>query len=185
MNFYIADNHFGHRDMIFYDGRPFTDTTVMNEVLVRNWNEKVNENDTIYMLGDCFWMNEENSVRLMQRLNGHKHLIRGNHDRVHGRFRFQYESIRHYAEIEDNGRKVILSHYPMPFYNEQYNGAVMLYGHVHNTIEWEFLEKWKRELWEKNVMCNMINVGCMMEYMQYTPKTLDEILEANLIPGFQ
>lgn len=27
--------------------------------------------------------------------------------------------------------------------------------------------------------CNMFNVGAMLPYMDYTPRTLDEILEAN------
>ena len=134
---------------------------------------------------ETYWKNEENSVKLIQRLKGHKHLIRGNHDRVHGRLRFYYESIEHYAEINDNDRLVILCHYPIPFYKNQHYGAVMLYGHVHNTREQDFIEKWKRELWESEIPCNMINVGCMMEYMKYTPRTLNEILAANPAPEFR
>ena len=185
MIYYIADNHFGHKNVIRFDNRPFADTVLMDEVLVHNWNERVTEDDTVYILGDCFWKNEENSVKLIQRLKGHKHLIRGNHDRVHGRLRFYYESIEHYAEINDNDRLVILCHYPIPFYKNQHYGAVMLYGHVHNTREQDFIEKWKRELWESEIPCNMINVGCMMEYMKYTPRTLDEILAANPAPEFR
>jgi len=185
MIYYIADNHFGHKNVIRFDNRPFADTVLMDEVLVHNWNERVTEDDTVYILGDCFWKNEENSVKLIQRLKGHKHLIRGNHDRVHGRLRFYYESIEHYAEINDNDRLVILCHYPIPFYKNQHYGAVMLYGHVHNTREQDFIEKWKHELWESEIPCNMINVGCMMEYMKYTPRTLDEILAANPAPEFR
>lgn len=185
MIYYIADNHFGHKNVIRFDNRPFADTVLMDEVLVHNWNERVTEDDTVYILGDCFWKNEENSVKLIQRLKGHKHLIRGNHDRVHGRLRFYYESIEHYAEINDNDRLVILCHYPIPFYKNQHYGAVMLYGHVHNTREQDFIEKWKRELWESEIPCNMINVGCMMEYMKYTPRTLNEILAANPAPEFR
>ena len=185
MIYYIADNHFGHKNVIRFDNRPFADTVLMDEVLVHNWNERVTEDDTVYILGDCFWKNEENSVKLIHRLKGHKHLIRGNHDRVHGRLRFYYESIEHYAEINDNDRLVILCHYPIPFYKNQHYGAVMLYGHVHNTREQDFIEKWKRELWESEIPCNMINVGCMMEYMKYTPRTLNEILAANPAPEFR
>lgn len=185
MIYYIADNHFGHKNVIRFDNRPFADTVLMDGVLVHNWNERVTEDDTVYILGDCFWKNEENSVKLIQRLKGHKHLIQGNHDRVHGRLRFYYESIEHYAEINDNDRLVILCHYPIPFYKNQHYGAVMLYGHVHNTREQDFIEKWKRELWESEIPCNMINVGCMMEYMKYTPRTLDEILAANPAPEFR
>lgn len=185
MIYYISDNHFGHKNVIRFDNRPFANTELMDEVLVHNWNERVTEDDTVYILGDCFWKNEENSVKLIQRMNGHKHLIRGNHDRVHGRLRFHYESIEHYAEINDNDKLVILSHYPIPFYKNQHYGAVMLYGHVHNTKEWEFIEKWKHELWDAEIPCNMINVGAMMTYMNYTPRTLEELLEANPAPEFR
>ena len=99
MVYYIADTHFGHKNVIRFDNRPFADTTLMDEVLVHNWNERVTEDDTVYILGDAFWKNEENSVKLIQRLNGHKHLIRGNHDRVHGRLRFHFESIEHLVLI--------------------------------------------------------------------------------------
>lgn len=81
-----------------------------------NWNERVTNEDTVYVLGDAFWKNEENSVKIIQRLNGHKHLIRGNHDRVHGRLRFHWESIEQYAEINDRNTLVIMSHYPIMFY---------------------------------------------------------------------
>ena len=81
------------------------------------------------MLGDAFWKNEENSIRIMERLQGHKHLIQGNHDRVKGKLRPYWESIEQYAEVNDENRLVILSHYPILFYKNQHYGAVMLYGH--------------------------------------------------------
>ena len=34
-----------------------------------------------------------------------------------------------------------------------------------------------KELYE--VPCNMFNAGVMMPYMNYTPRTLDEIIQAN------
>ena len=118
----------------------------------------------------------------MQRLQGHKHLIQGNHDRVKGKLRPYWESIEQYAEVNDENRLVILSHYPIPFYKNQHYGAVMLYGHVHNTREWELVEKWKKAQWELGIPSRLINVGCMMAYMNYTPRTLDELLEANPQP---
>lgn len=182
MIYYIADMHFGHKNVIRFDNRPFADTDLMDEVLINNWNERVTEEDTVYVLGDAFWKNEEDSVSIIKRLHGHKHLIQGNHDRVHGRLRFHWESIRDYAEIDDNGRLVVLSHYPIPFYKNQHYGAVMLYGHVHNTREWKQIEEWRKELRSMDIPCRMFNVGCMMKYMRYTPRTLDEILEANPEP---
>lgn len=182
MIYYIADMHFGHKNVIRFDNRPFADADLMDEVLINNWNERVNEDDTVYVLGDAFWKNEEGSVSIIKRLKGHKHLIQGNHDRVHGRLRFHWESIRDYAEINDNGRLVVASHYPIPFYKNQHYGAIMLYGHVHVTREWQLLEKWREEMNSMDIPCRLFNVGCMMKYMNYTPRTLDEILGSNAEP---
>ena len=181
MNYYIADLHFCHKNVIRFDNRPFPDTDYMNEYLIQSWNGRVTPEDAVYVLGDAFWKNEEESLRIMQRLNGHKHLIKGNHDRVQGRLRFHWESIQDYAEINDDGRLVILSHYPIMFYKNQHYGSIMLYGHVHNTGEWRYIERCKNELHDMEIPCNMINVGCMMEYMSYTPRTLDELLKSNTI----
>ena len=52
----------------------------------------------------------------------------------------------------------------------------MLYGHVHNTKEWDMIEKWKQEQQKAGIPWQMFNVGCMMNYMNYMPRTLDEIL---------
>ena len=101
MIYYIADMHFGHENVIRFDDRPFADTEQMDEVLIQNWNERVTADDTVYVLGDAFWKNEENSIRIMQRLQGHKHLIQGNHDRVKGKLRPYWESIEQYAEVND------------------------------------------------------------------------------------
>jgi len=174
--------HFCHENVIGFDDRPFVSVEKMNETLVENWNSRVSEEDTVYILGDGFWKNEENSVKLIQRLNGHKHLIRGNHDRVNGRLKDYYESIESYGEVNDEGRLVILSHYPMLFYKNQRYGAVMLYGHVHNSVEWRLVEKFKENIWDMRIPCRLINVGCMMKYMDYTPRTLDELLKSNSHP---
>ena len=59
----------------------------------------------------------------------------------------------------------------------------MLCGHVHNTSENQWLEQWRSELIgrrEADGLGNfghIINVGCMMPYMDYTPRTLDEIIK--------
>ena len=57
----------------------------------------------------------------------------------------------------------------------------MLYGHVHSTLEYQYLRKIRREIkenWKEdgNPRGNFINVGCMMPWMNYTPRTVDEII---------
>ena len=62
MNFYISDNHFGHFNIIRYDNRPFDNTNKMDEVMIDRWNEVVGDNDTVYILGDFSWHNEEKTL---------------------------------------------------------------------------------------------------------------------------
>lgn len=179
MNYYIADLHLGHANAISFDKRPFGDVEEMNEVLIQNWNERVAAEDTVYLLGDMFFKNKASTREAVKQLNGHKHLIRGNHDYMGEELLACFESVQPYLDISDDGTRLILCHYPMPFYNRARRGAVMLYGHVHGSLEWELLERWKRECHALGLPCNMINVGCMMPYMNYTPRTLQEILAAN------
>jgi hypothetical protein len=125
-------------------------------------------------------------------------MIIGNHDLFLHSKTFDptyFKWIEHYRELNDNNRKVILSHYPMMCYNGQYRlteaGAArtyMLYGHVHNTFD-EYLindfqnqtRNYKRMLSytsEKiNIPCHMINCFCM--FSDYVPLTLDEWIEVD------
>jgi len=182
MNYYIGDLHIGHVSSIRFDNRPFASVEEMDEAIIQNWNSRITDDDTVYVLGDAFFKNEARSVAAISRLNGVKHLIRGNHDRIHGRLANFWESIEYYRELDDGDIHLALCHFPIPFYNRQHYGSAMFYGHVHSSREWLMLEKWKKELWEKDIPCNMINVGCMMDYMGYTPRTAKEILDANPVP---
>ncbi len=178
---YIADWHYGHSNVLAYDNRPFTSVEQMDEELIKRWNNAVNKDDTVYILGDMFWCKTTEAIPILDQLNGTKILIKGNHDRCNDKtFASKFTKIDDYMEIEDNGRKVVLCHYPIPCFKNHFYGWYHLYGHVHNSFEWNMTEHQKyimRELYGKP--CNMFNVGCMMDYMDYTPRTLDEILVAN------
>ena len=56
--YYIADCHFGHGNVIRFDNRPFEETQSMDEVLIKNWNERITDEDDVYIIGDAFWKNE-------------------------------------------------------------------------------------------------------------------------------
>ena len=193
MNYYIADCHFGHKNILLFDNRPFGDLAQMEEVMTMLWNATVRKGDTVYILGDFCWGKADEWLRIVRQLNGTKVLITGNHDlsSYPAELKNQFADITPFKEIVDNGkdnsgRKVLLSHYPMPFYkranNEKY---FMLCGHVHNTAENAILERLIQELRNNNHIfscahaanCGQIyNVGCMMPWMEYTPRTLDEII---------
>lgn len=193
MNYYIADCHFGHQGVLRFDPRPFETVEEMERVMISNWNAVVSPGDTVYILGDFCWGKADDWIRILRCLKGNKVLILGNHDlkQYPSDLRRYFADIKEYKEIPDNGsgsegRKVILSHYPIPFYKHSNNHRYyMLCGHVHTTEENDYLEKWTAELREKAVVSmdshasnlgQIYNVGCMMPWMDYTPRTLDEII---------
>lgn len=184
--FYIADTHFGHKNIIRFDNRPFTDVHEMEQTLINNWNNKVDKSDTVYIVGDFCWEKEDGWLRILNKLNGSKVLIRGNHDlkKMSKVLRNKFVDIKDYKEIKDNGRHVILSHYPIMAYKHSYDtNTYMLHGHTHQTTEQKYIDKWTKELRDNistDVICSkgqIYNVGCMCSYMNYFPRTLDEILE--------
>lgn len=176
MIFYIADTHFGHENILHMDSRPFPSIEAMDKALIENWNSRISDNDTVYVLGDAFFGKETRSIEIMEQLRGHKHLIQGNHDKVNGLLGTHWKSIKSYDEIQDNNRLVVLSHYPIMFYKGQKFGSIMLYGHVHQTNWWHLVQKWQEEQLSAGIPSQLINVGCMLDYMAYTPRTLDELL---------
>ncbi len=123
------------------------------------------------------------TVELLNKMKGKKHLIIGNHDNSllkNKAFRDCFVEIRDYKEIRlENGAGIVLSHYPMICFNHHFHNWVHLYGHVHNSFEWEMIkESVERMQTVYHAPCRMFNVGVMIDYMQYEPKSLDEILQA-------
>ena len=53
----------------------------MDEYLLTQWNNNVDANDTVYILGDLFFRNVVSADEYLSRLHGKKHLIKGNHDK--------------------------------------------------------------------------------------------------------
>lgn len=177
---YIADMHFDHDDIIAYDNRPFDSAEEMNEAMIRRWNSVVGQSDLTWILGDFCAGDGERWRTILTRLNGRKALIRGNHDDPAAveAVRDLFEDVADYREIADKGRRVVLCHYPIPAFRDHYMGWFHLYGHVHTAFEWNIAENAKRlvkNLYLRGDVCRMANAGAMVSYMDYTPRTLDEL----------
>lgn len=183
MNYYISDLHFGHKNSLSFDNRPFTDIEIHDQAIINNWNNTVSIDDDVYILGDISWHNATKTIEIFKSLNGRKHLIKGNHDSKLLRNRelqSLFVEICDYKEIPlDNGRGIVLCHYPIPCFKNHYYRWIHLYGHVHNSFEYNMMESVKRQMEELyNIPCLMYNVGVMMPYMDYTPRMLEEIMNS-------
>ena len=169
MNFYIADTHIGHSNVIRFDDRPFYTVEEMDSVLMTNWNNKVSDDDDIYIIGDLIYRTNKDFSEYLDNLNGKKHLIVGNHDEKllkDKRFRSYFVEIADIKQIFDKDRKVVLCHYPMVEWPSYFRGAYHLFGHIHNN---------QNDAWSvMKTKENAINVGCMLN--GYEPLTLDELI---------
>lgn len=180
--FYISDLHFGHKNCLAYDNREFPNIEAHDEALIERWNSAVGIDDEVWILGDISWYSATKTIDIFNRLNGIKHLCIGNHDKKLLRnqdVRNLFVEVTNYKEIQlDDKRGIVLCHYPIPCFNHHYFEWYHLYGHVHVSFEWNMMQQAKYEmkaLYDKP--CNMYNVGCMVPGMNYTPRTLEEIIE--------
>ena len=80
MRWFIADTHFGHKNVIAFDGRPFDTIHDHDECLIDRWNKRVGDGDIVYHLGDFSLCPFEKTKAIFDRLKGIKVLVIGNHD---------------------------------------------------------------------------------------------------------
>lgn len=80
---FIGDTHFGHEKVITFEPehRPFATIEEHDEELIKRWNDTIRPKDLVWHLGDVYLGRDALAFcKLMTRLNGRKHLVRGNHD---------------------------------------------------------------------------------------------------------
>ena len=197
MNFYISDLHLFCKSQTKqgqnYDNRPFETVEEMHDYILNRWNGRVTNADTVYILGDIALRGGNGPlIGLVAQLKGKKVLIKGNHDNIRDyRYALLFDEILDYKELTENvngkAYKLCLMHYPILMWNGQHRGTILLYGHTHNSIEHEFFQDCIQRMNESEELSlrrhggehiRTINVGACMPYMNYTPRTLKEILAA-------
>ena len=191
MNYYISDTHFGHLNSIKYDhnngSRSFSSIEERDNLIIENINKVVTPQDNLYFLGDVSWYDPRKTAELLEKINcKNRFLVKGNHDNwsKDGKCKKLFQGIYEYKQIEDNGRQVFLSHFPVMMWPGQHRGTIHLSGHTHNTKEhydyMEFVNELDNRIKERDSdrykPLMAFNVGCMTPYMNYTPRTLDEII---------
>lgn len=137
---FTSDTHYGHANVIKYSNRPFSNAEEMDEYMIKEWNKRVQQGDVAYHLGDVAFSKGDRIKSILQRLNGNKHLILGNHDKtirnnqpdfLNDRL---FRSIQDFKEISIDGTKVVLCHYGMRVWNKSHYGSIQLYGHSHGNL---------------------------------------------------
>lgn len=170
--YFISDPHFGHKNIIKYANRPFESVDNMNETIIKNWNNLIKPNDEVYILGDVSLTNQEETNKILNRLNGRLYLIKGNHEKSvmsskENRDRFEW--IKDYYELkyEYNGKRnmIVMCHYAMRVWNKSHHGSYHLYGHSHDSLEYE--------QWGKSMDVGIDSAARVLG--EYRPFTFDEV----------
>lgn len=163
--FVCADLHFGHKNIIAYENRPFATVEEMDEKLIENWNAVVSPQDIVYVLGDVGFAGKKRLYSLVSRLNGRKVLVLGNHDRCHSPSWWEKEIGFNVAEAGPivalySGKLIFMSHEPPEDMSD--TGLFYMYGHVHGNPDYPD---------------HTDNTACVsIERLHYVPALIDDVL---------
>ncbi len=138
--FFTSDQHYGHKNICRFAGRPFNSVEEMDEALIKAHNETVSKTDIVWFVGDFAFSDADRIRTILRRLNGQKNLILGNHDNQIAKTPKAFigdglfNSIANYKQIKIGGQAIILMHYAMRIWDKSHYGSWHLYGHSHGTL---------------------------------------------------
>jgi calcineurin-like phosphoesterase family protein len=135
-----------------------------DEHVIAQWNSVVSKRDVTYVLGDVT-MEKSGSYPLLDRLNGLKHVVLGNHDRRQD-VRKLLEHVESVAGMV-NYKGVILTHCPIHPMELEYRFPKNIHGHIHDN----YVRLMGSGLEDPDP--RYICVSC--ERVDYVPKTLEEL----------
>lgn len=171
--FFIADTHFSHSLLLEEEHRPYPNLKMHDEDLIKKWNSVVSHGDTVYFLGDFAMTNKEKTTEIVQRLQGTKHLILGNHDtrKLSHYLTMGFATVNTWALFKKEQATIYLSHKPLEhgcpitgFGPDDYN----IHGHVHSGNH--------RSSSMENINANPHQYFCVsVEQINFTPIEFDEL----------
>lgn len=171
MIWFTSDMHLVHEKALDFTIRPWQQIDEMNEGIIVNINAKVKKKDELYILGDySFRIPALEAAALRKKIICEKvHLVPGNHDKdwnhklVQGTFIVEPPI----KVLKENGRKFVLSHFPMMDWQSMSHESIHLHGHIHS----------QGSLYnEMNRMQRVYRYDVGVDANNYTPVSMEEIL---------
>jgi len=178
--FFTADLHFGHSEIIDFCNRPFSDVSEMNRALVSKWNERVRNDDHVYIVGDLFYggrdaAGQSEAISIVKKLNGILHLVAGNHDFPYLKnmeYHYLFADVDQIRYLKHDGEYIFLCHYPMAEWSGYYRGSWHIYGHIHNDKKGSAFQYLKTQ-------DKALNAG--IDICNFSPVAFEELKECNNI----
>jgi calcineurin-like phosphoesterase family protein len=144
---FYSDPHFGHPNILKYTSRPFANTDEMDAAFIARYNERVQPGEVVLWCGDCSF-DLRNFPSILRQMNGHKILIRGNHDKSKGVMaKMGFDVVLDELVLRIGRRTCRVSHYPYAgsskrgdrvderYLNRRpprHKGEVLIHGHTHS-----------------------------------------------------
>jgi calcineurin-like phosphoesterase family protein len=141
MKIFTSDLHHMHNRIVEFTNRGES-TTQENHTqwLTDVWNKNVSSGDLVYHLGDFSFAKKYDDIALfMQKLNGQKIFIKGNHDKRENLDLMVKDDLiaawYDYKEIKLQDIPTVLFHFPIASWHRQSHGALHLHGHCHGNFK--------------------------------------------------
>lgn len=135
---FSSDPHFGHNKLATVyttksgrRAREFETCEAMDELIIRNHNDRVGKNDRWICLGD--FMMADNPAMLekyMSRLNGQAEIVLGNHDACKMEHYLTWFKKVHAMLVLDN---ILFTHIPIAPWSLNYKVRANVHGHIHQA----------------------------------------------------
>jgi calcineurin-like phosphoesterase family protein len=126
--FFTADEHYSHRNIILYCGRPFASVEEMNAEIVRRHNEVVKPEDTVIHAGDFALASKSKVEEVIRQLNGRHVFLMGSHDRW-------LKGAPNIWEGNVSGHWIVACHYAMRTWPKSHYGSWNVHGHSHGKLQ--------------------------------------------------
>jgi calcineurin-like phosphoesterase family protein len=165
MIFFTSDTHYWHKNIIQFSRRPFGSLEQMHAAFIRNWNEVVTHEDTVYHLGDVSFAGRGHTLMILSQLKGRIVFLPGNHDNARKmalRPGLDTVSADRILDVTYRNQKLVLSHYPLMTWEKAHHGAWMLHGHCHGSLD------------ERNATTTRLDVG-VDGVASYYPLSFDNV----------
>lgn len=186
LNIYVSsDYHLNHDKEFIWKARGFDSVEEMNEAIITRNNELLSPDDTLIICGDLMLGGSENlekGIEMLNRMNGKKLIVGGNHDTRARREAYLKANIPVFDAYAFTYRKYhfYASHYPTLTGNLEQESLKQvtcnLFGHTHQTTNFYNEIPFIYHVGVDSHNCYPVHLDTVIEDMEQQAKKCIEML---------